>query len=91
MRERPPSPPAPPVLTALMLELLTWVSARPRTYGETMEAWRSSCPRMPVWEDATMEGLVEVVAGDGVGMHRCAVRVTPLGNAALAPRAAGEP
>jgi hypothetical protein len=34
---------------ALVMELLLWVAARPRTYGETMEAWRTSCPRMPVW------------------------------------------
>ncbi|MGD0678897.1 MAG: hypothetical protein ABSC94_26125 [Polyangiaceae bacterium] len=40
---------APP---ALVMELLVWVAARPRTYQETTEAWRTSCPRMPVWEDA---------------------------------------
>jgi hypothetical protein len=43
-----------------LLELLSWVAARPRTYGETMEAWRTSCPRMSTWEDATLGGLVEV-------------------------------
>ena len=49
---------------ALVLELLAWVAARPRSYGETMEAWRTSCPRMPVWEDATTNGLVAVVSAD---------------------------
>jgi hypothetical protein len=37
----------------LILDLLEWVGRRERTYQETMEAWRTSCPRLPVWEDAT--------------------------------------
>jgi hypothetical protein len=44
-----------------MRELLEWVAARPRTYDEAMEAWRSHCPRHTPWEDATIEGLIEVV------------------------------
>jgi hypothetical protein len=47
--------------TALVMELLAWIAARPRTYGETMEAWRTSCPRMPVWEDVVDNGLVALV------------------------------
>ena len=43
-----------------MLEFLTWVRARPRTYAEAMEAWRSSCPRHTVWEDALTDGLIQV-------------------------------
>jgi hypothetical protein len=70
--------------SALMAELLAWVAARPRTYGETMEAWRTSCPRMPVWEDAIDGGLIQVLHGDGVGMNESAVRLTPLGQAVLA-------
>jgi hypothetical protein len=46
---------------ALVIELLSWVASHPRTYRETMEAWRTSCPRMPVWEDANDNGLVIVV------------------------------
>ena len=42
------------------LELLAWLAARPRTYRETMDAWRTSCPRLSVWEDALADGLVEV-------------------------------
>ena len=49
---------APPALTR---ELLAWIAARPRTYRETMDAWRTSCPRLPVWEDAFDLGLVTVV------------------------------
>jgi hypothetical protein len=44
----------------LVRELLAWVSARPRTYEETMEAWRSHCPRQTAWEDACIEGLIVV-------------------------------
>jgi hypothetical protein len=70
---------------ALMVELLAWVAARPRTYGETMEAWRTSCPRMPVWEDAVIAEFVEVLPGDS-GMSGSAVRITALGRAVLAGR-----
>jgi hypothetical protein len=45
-----------------LLEFLEWVAAHPRTYSETMDAWRTSCPRLPVWEDAVEGGLVERVS-----------------------------
>jgi hypothetical protein len=48
---------------ALLLELLAWISSRRRTYGETMEAWRTSCPRHSVWEDALIAGLVRLEGG----------------------------
>jgi hypothetical protein len=69
--------------SALIVELLEWLAARPRTYGETMEAWRTSCPRMPVWEDARDGGLIQVVQSDGGGMNGSAVRLTALGRAVL--------
>jgi hypothetical protein len=43
---------------ALILDLLAWLSAKPRTYEETMQAWRTSCPRLPVWEDSIERGLI---------------------------------
>jgi hypothetical protein len=46
--------------TSLTLQLLSWIEDRPRTYGETMEAWRTTCPRMTIWEDAVSDGLVAV-------------------------------
>jgi hypothetical protein len=46
-----------------MLELLTWIAERPRTYSETIDAWKSSCPRLAVWEDALTDGLVHVKRG----------------------------
>jgi hypothetical protein len=50
-----------PDITASTLQLLEWVAERPRGYAETMEAWRTSCPRLSVWEDALGDGLVRVV------------------------------
>ena len=44
----------------LMLEFLSWVASRPRTYDEAMEAWQSHCPRQTIWEDAIIEGLIEI-------------------------------
>ena len=66
----------------LMLELLTWVSSRPRTYEETMEAWRTTCPRHSVWEDAWIAGLIEIVDG-GDTINKSTVTLTPRGKAVL--------
>ena len=44
----------------LVLDLVEWVAARPRPYSEVMDAWRTSCPRLTVWEDAVDAGLVDV-------------------------------
>jgi hypothetical protein len=67
------------VVESLILDLLDWLSARDRTYEEVMDAWRTSCPKLPVWEDANDRGLVqrEIVNG------RCLVWVTPSGIAVL--------
>ena len=72
---------------ALVVQLLEWVEARPRTYAETMEAWRTSCPRLPVWEDATGHNLVAVVPGVG-GMRERSVCLTAEGRAFLRSHAA---
>jgi hypothetical protein len=69
-----------PRVTAPTLELLTWISARPRTYRETIEAWRTSCPRLSTWDDAIADGLVEVVRN---GRDDALVRVTASGLAVL--------
>ena len=66
----------------LILDLLEWVGRRERTYQETMDAWRTSCPRFPVWEDATDRGLVETKYASGHSI----VRVTTAGLALLKER-----
>ena len=43
---------------ALVLDLVEWVAAAPRPYGDVMDAWRTSCPRLSIWEDANAHGLV---------------------------------
>jgi hypothetical protein len=48
----------------LMREFLSWVADRPRTYDETMEAWQSHCPRQTIWEDAIIEGYIQLVSVD---------------------------
>jgi hypothetical protein len=45
-------------LTPLILDFLEWLEKRPRPYAEVMDAWRTSCPRLPVWEEATDNGFV---------------------------------
>ncbi len=47
----------------IMIQFLAWVADRPRSYADAMEAWRSSCPRLSVWEDAIIEGLVQLENG----------------------------
>jgi len=49
----------PDTVEALVLDLLEWVGPTDRPYAEVFEAWRTSCPRLPVWEDATDGGLIE--------------------------------
>jgi hypothetical protein len=44
---------------SLILDLLEWVGAKGRPYREVMDAWRTSCPRLPVWEEANERGLLE--------------------------------
>jgi hypothetical protein len=51
-------------VSLLMIQFLDWVSSRHRTYGEAMDAWRTSCPRLSVWEDALIGGLIQV-QGEG--------------------------
>jgi D-3-phosphoglycerate dehydrogenase len=70
------------VVEALILDLLEWLSTRDRTYDEVMEAWRTSCPRLPVWEDANDRGLVVKQELNG----RCVVRITAAGRALLTGR-----
>jgi hypothetical protein len=62
-------------IEVLVLDLLEWLSIRERSYQETMDAWRTSCPRLPVWEEATDRRLVFIHSTDG----RSSVRVTHAG------------
>jgi hypothetical protein len=65
---------------ALILDLLEWVASGERSYAEVMDAWRTSCPRLPVWEDATDRGLITREHVNG----RAIVRLTAAGLSLLA-------
>jgi hypothetical protein len=74
---------APDIPTTLMVQFLRWLEERPRSYADTMDAWRSNCPRLSAWEDALEDGLIRLEpARDGAAdMH---VRITAKGRARLA-------
>jgi len=42
----------------LILDLLEWIGPSPRAYADVLEAWRTSCPRLPVWEEANDRGFI---------------------------------
>ncbi len=62
-------------ITPLLRDLLIWLGDEGRLYSEVMDAWRTSCPRLPVWEEANDLGFVERVRRAG----RDHVVVTPEG------------
>ena len=53
----------------LTLQLLEWIAERPRTYVDLMEAWKTSCPRLSIWEDACADGLVGWERGREGALH----------------------
>ena len=67
------------IVENLILDLVEWVGRRERTYQDTLEVWRTSCPRLPVWEDATQRGFVKTASANGCWL----VRATPAGLALL--------
>jgi hypothetical protein len=67
----------------LTVQLLEWVEARPRTYAEAIEAWRTSCPRLSVWDDARMDGLIRTNRQNGA---EPTVELTAAGRALLDTR-----
>lgn len=63
----------------LLVDLVAWIAKEERNYTEVMDAWRTSCPRLPVWEEANARGLVVRVCVAG----KPVVRATPQGRALL--------
>jgi D-3-phosphoglycerate dehydrogenase len=59
--------PMPDPVDALILDLLEWIGSSRRPYLETMEAWRTSCPRLPVWEEANARGYLTQEHEPGAG------------------------
>ena len=50
-------------LDPLILDLVEWCAREPRRYADVIDAWRTSCPRLTVWEDATERGLLTRTTG----------------------------
>lgn len=80
-------------LDSLVLDLLEWLAKEPRTYAQTMDVWRTSCPRLTVWEEAVDRGLVTRAPNPAGGAY---IKVTDGGRKFLrregrsvAPNAAG--
>jgi hypothetical protein len=55
--------------------MLEWLDKEPRSYADTLDAWKTSCPRLSIWEDALAEQLIRIEAGT--------VCLTPAGRALL--------
>jgi hypothetical protein len=51
---------------ALILDLLEWIGPRPRAYAQVVEAWHTSCPRLPVWEEANVRGFIDHIHERGL-------------------------
>ncbi|MBE0613276.1 MAG: hypothetical protein IH604_06390 [Burkholderiales bacterium] len=44
----------------LTLQMMEWIVEQPRPYRDVVEAWKTSCPRLAIWEDACAAGLIDV-------------------------------
>ena len=64
------------ILDPLVLDFVEWVAREPRRYADVLDAWRTSCPRLTVWEDAVDRGLVARKCVEGQGTR---VEVTEAG------------
>jgi len=60
----------------LILDLLEWIGPQSRPYAEVLEAWRTSCPRLPVWEEARARGFIVGIQEAGRGL---CIRVSTAG------------
>jgi hypothetical protein len=69
----------------LVFDLVQWVARAPRTYAEVIDAWKTSCPRLTVWEDAIDQGLI---TRKSIGARGTIVVVTGAGRALLEGRTA---
>ncbi len=70
----------------LVLDFVEWIAREPRLYSEVVATWKTSCPRLTIWEDAAEAGYVARETIPGVGF---AVTVTERGERLL--RANGRP
>lgn len=51
---------------ALTRQMLEWIASGRRTYADVLDVWRTSCPRLSIWEDACIAGLIESAPGSHI-------------------------
>lgn len=68
----------------LLRDFLAWIAREPRSYAETMEAWRSHCPRFTIWEDAIAGDLIAMTRDGASTFAESKVELTPRGRGLLA-------
>lgn len=71
-------------LEPLIADFVAWLTVEPRPYAEALEAWRTNCPRLTVWEEAHDRGLVAPRRGEG---RTLLLEPTVAGRALIAGRA----
>jgi hypothetical protein len=64
-------------------QFLAWIADGGRSYGEVMDAWRTSCPRLSIWEDALGDGLVQSANRPGGTREQALVTFTERGLARI--------
>src|SRR5437879_3750194 len=67
-------------LDPLVLDFVEWVAGVQRSYADVLDAWKTSCPRLTVWEEASERGFVMRLY---VPQHGVFIGVTPAGRAFL--------
>jgi hypothetical protein len=67
----------------LVFDLVQWVAREPRTYAEVIDAWKTSCPRLTIWEDAIDQGFI---TRKNIGARGTIVVITGAGRALLEGR-----
>jgi hypothetical protein len=74
-------------INPLVFDLLDWLAIAPRPYAEVMDIWRTSCPRLTIWEDAVDLGYVVRAFDRAAGPP--VVSLTPSGELAQRRRGPG--
>jgi len=67
------------IIDPLVFDFVEWVSKQPRPHAEVIDAWRTSCPRLTVWEEAMDRGYVARRSVEGQGMIKAMIEVTASG------------
>lgn len=67
------------VVGALVFDFLEYVNREQRSYADVMEVWRTSCPRLAVWEEALEAGFIRRANVNGISI----VTITDAGRSYL--------